>query len=69
LDENWLFFDLLFNHLELKKGVGIKGQKEAFASLSPMMRGLVDDVRTVIMAYNGYIFIMDLRDLVEKLRR
>jgi hypothetical protein len=50
--------------LEPEKRFTQKGQKEAFTSLSPYVRDLVDSVGTAIRKHNAYIFIADVKNKV-----
>lgn len=52
-----------YDAFELEKTVDIKRQKEVFASLSPMMRGVVNEVRTTIMTDYNSILIADTREM------
>jgi plasmid rolling circle replication initiator protein Rep len=54
------------NWQELEKTLDPQRQKEAFASISPLMRDLVDAVGTKIREHNGYIYIPNLREKLEK---
>jgi hypothetical protein len=50
------------NRLELEKTFTLKGQNTRLGVLCPVLRAVVNEVRTAIMENKGYIYIPDLQN-------